>query len=393
MSRSKILFFVTGSIAAFKAAEAVSKLAQEGHDVQVVFSRSASKFVGKMTFEGLTGKPVLDDLFEEDRAMAHIHLARWAEVFVLCPASADVLSRLARGAADDLITALFLAKDPTVPALIFPAMNTKMWENPLVQRNVEILNSVPGIEVANPPEGSLACGETGAGRLPDLQTLLTKIYQAVNKGPKVLITGGGTAEPIDSVRSITNFSSGQTASQMADFFTARGFQVDLLLSETARVQPQNTKALPFNSHQDLEDKLKARLSQHSYALVVHLAAVSDYRVRKAAEGKISSDQEEIQLTLSRTPKLIQSLKEWSRNKEAVLVGFKLTSGSEEGERRQKAARLLEQASLSGVVSNDLSEISRNLHPGFYLNRTGERLAFEKKTELFEILLQQMEKQT
>lgn len=392
MSNSKILFLVSGSISAYKAADVVSKLVQKNYEVQVVFSESAERFVGKMTFEGLTGRPVLQDIFENGQAMAHIDLARWADLFVLCPASAQKLSELAQGAATDLISTLFLAKKPEVPALIFPAMNSAMWAHPFVQRNKETINSLPNVRAIEPQEGNLACGETGAGRLPEPAQVVEEIEAALSKktsSKKILITGGGTSEPIDSVRSVTNTSSGATAGLMADHFSGIGHRVDLLFSQSSRFTPKTKPVDEFTSHSDLSEKLKKYLSSNEYDAVVHLAAVSDFSP-VSQSGKISSENESLVIEMKRTAKIISSLREWSKNKEALILGFKLTVNTEPKKRQEIASELIKNNSLNGVISNDLSEISTEAHKGFLLTANGRSQEFGNKKQMFKVIEQFLE---
>lgn len=388
MSKSKILFLVSGSISAYKAADVVSKLVQKGFEVQVVLSPSAERFVGKMTFEGLTGKPVLQDIFESGQAMAHIQMARWADLFVLCPASAQKLSELASGSASDLISTLFLAKEPHVPALIFPAMNTVMWAHPLVQRNKNLLQTLPGVKVIEPAQGNLACGEVGEGRLPEPSEVLKEI-ESVFSGKsitprRVLITGGGTSEPIDSVRSVTNTSSGETAGRLAEHLVQHGHTVDLVFSKSARYSSSVSPRELFLTHKDLSEKLKTLLTQNSYDTVIHLAAVSDFSP-KSVTGKISSQKDSLTIEMAKTPKIIGSLREWSKNKEALILGFKLSVNADLESRKSMAKDLIAKSSLDGVISNDLEDISENGHSGFLLTADGEMTNFNRKEQMFKLI--------
>lgn len=401
----KILFCVSGSIAAFKAADVVSKLVQNDFDVQVVFSRNADKFIGRMTFEGLTSKPVLDGVFAEGHAMSHIDLVRDADLMVICPASADLLSQLAHGAAGDLISTLFLARQLNLKTQIYPAMNTVMWRNPLVQKNVEILRSLPLVEVIEPAAGSLACGEVGSGRLPEPPQILKNLLAhfdvrnpqlipltQTEEPKRILITGGGTSEPIDSVRFITNTSSGATASAVAEAFKARGHQVDLLLAKSARVRPDSLGYTEFTSHGDLSERLRGALSNTDYDAVIHMAAVSDFSLA-ATEGKLSSQTEKLDLSLKPTSKIIHFLREWSRNKKACLIGFKLTANLALSERQEKVARLFKDNDLNFVVSNDLSKIDSEKHQGFIFDHALNKKSFANKQELGARLIQTVEEFT
>lgn len=391
LKSKKILFCVSGSISAYKAADVVSKLVQKKYEVQVVFSPSAEKFIGQTTFEGLTGKKVLTDMFEPGRAMEHIHLARWADLLVLCPASAQRLSELFSGSSNDLISALFLAK-ADLPTLIFPAMNSSMWEHPFVQRNQEALSRLPNTYVIQPSSGSLACGEHGAGRLPEpseIVQIIEKHLDGSTHKKRVLITGGGTSEPIDSVRSITNTSSGETSCRLANHLSKHGFEVDLLLSKTARFQPDISVTDFFSTHTDLEEKIKNLISTKVYSGIIHLAAVSDF-TPEMQQGKISSENQALQIQLKATKKIIHSLREWSKNKKAKIIGFKLTVASSESERKAACIKQMEKNQLDAVVSNDLNDISKEKHSGFILLKDGSQSSFESKTQLAQFLSQILE---
>ncbi|NCN95111.1 MAG: bifunctional phosphopantothenoylcysteine decarboxylase/phosphopantothenate--cysteine ligase CoaBC [Bdellovibrionales bacterium] len=404
MSTSKkILFAVSGSIAAFKAVEVVSKLVQSGYQVQVVMTNNAQSFIGPASFEGITGRPVGGDVFEPGKAMSHIDLTRWADLFVICPCSAELISKLAHGSASDLPSTLFLAQPKSLRCLIFPAMNQEMWSHELLQRNVKTLNELDNVNVVDPASGSLACGETGKGRLLEPREIIDHIHQAL-KGenskilpkPRILVTGGGTIEAIDSVRSLTNFSSGQTAGLLAEHLKNSDFEVELLLSESARHEPHGVPAERFNSHQNLSERLRAKLAASRYDGVIHLAAVSDFRVSlvngmdsQSLPKKISSESERMTIELERTPKIIDQLREWSQNKASKIIGFKLTSSSTREERLQKSKQLLRRAHLDGVVSNDLSEISEESHCGFLLSPSLKEHAFQTKTQLFSLIEEQL----
>lgn len=399
MSKSKVLFQVTGSIAAFKAAAAVSKLVQQGYDVKVVFSNSASRFIGASTFEGLTGHRVYSDMFDALEPMAHIDLSRWADLMVLCPASANSLAQLANGFAGDLIGTLFLAKEAHVPYLIFPAMNPQMWSAVTVQENWKKLNTLSGVKGVLPSTGNMACGEFGEGRLPEAEEIVNEITSALSqttpkKAYKILITGGGTSEPIDSVRSITNFSTGKTAVGLSNHLSSNGFDVELLLANTALIAPiEDVKVKRFTTHHDLEELLRSELSRKKYDAVVHLAAVSDYKIDEVQKGKISSSLPDLNLKLIPTVKLVHSLKEWSSNKKVKVVAFKLTSDADMEDRLNQAYRLLEKNPLDGVVLNDLSDIqtqNEKSHSGILITPEHKQLPFKTKSELYETLEKYLE---
>src|SRR5580658_3615272 len=206
MSGSNIAFVLTGSIAGYKACDAISRLVQLGHRVRAVATRSALRFVGEATLEGLTGEHVFSDLFEPGAALEHIQLTRWADAVVVCPATANTINRFAAGLADDLAGALFLAHDRTKPFLVAPAMNPAMWRHPATQAAVAQLRDW-GLQFIAVGHGRTACGEEGAGRLAEPELIVSAVEAALARPARrlrILITSGGTAEPIDGVRLLAN---------------------------------------------------------------------------------------------------------------------------------------------------------------------------------------------
>ena len=225
-ARPHVLFQLSGSIAAYKACQVISRLTQAGCEVQTVATHAALQFVGPATLEGLTGRPVATDTFAAGSQMDHIHVVRWADLIVLCPATANTINRLAAGIADDLIGTMFLAHDFTKPYVLVPAMNAAMYEHPATAASLGLLRDW-GVEIVEPDAGSLACGEIGPGRLaePDviLAELLGRLGRAVAEpahGRRILVTAGGTKAPIDGVRAITNTSTGATGAAIAEHLRA-----------------------------------------------------------------------------------------------------------------------------------------------------------------------------
>lgn len=395
MSKTKILFKMTGSIAAFKAAALLSKLKQQGYDVQVVASASALKFIGAATLEGLSGRAVISDLWEQGRAMDHIHAVRWADLILVCPASAHFINRIAQGVGDDLLTTMFLAHDFKKPYLVAPAMNTSMYLHPATQRSLQTLKSW-GVDILESASGVLACGEQGYGRLLETDQLLQEITQRMSAtvthggeptassppasaknsvrgagfAPRVLITAGGTIEPIDDVRFIANESTGQTGVEIANALFEMGADVTLLAAQNAPHSTSQLRRRNFRTYQDLSDALKSELSESDYTHIIHAAAVSDYSVAKVvqgsfevATGKIPSGSP-LTLELRPNPKIISQLKPWSRNKAVKIIGFKLTSQSSADETLQKVRTLFEQSPCEYVIQNDQRGLNRerNEHP-------------------------------
>lgn len=376
MSKSKVLFLMSGSIAAFKAAQVISRLVQQGFEVKVAMTPAALNFIGPSTIEGLTGEPPLSDLWERGQAMEHIDLTRWADFAVLCPASANSIARLSHGLAEDLVSALALAWPKEKPFFIFPAMNTQMLASMATQENLQKLTQ-RGFLVQETGSGALACGEIGEGRLLEPDEILKRL--APHRRGSVLITSGATREPIDGIRYISNVSTGRTGARLADLLSAQGYQVTALVGEGA-IQPTSADIVTFSSFRDLDEKLREQLGRGDFTSVIHCAAVSDFSIEDVqhvpAEGvqsasadaplagkKLSSDGA---LTLKLKPnfKILPRLKEYSRRKNIKVIGFKLTL-NETKENTAKLARAQLGLGVDAVVANDWSAVNadRTRHPG------------------------------
>ncbi len=373
-SKLKILFQMTGSIAAYKACDVLSQLIKQGHQVQVCCSQSALQFVGPATLEGLTGRPVVSDLYAAGNMMDHIHLARWADVIVVAPATANYLNKISCGIGDDLLTTLFLAHDFKKPFLIFPAMNTAMYEHPITQKSIRDLKQI-GIQIFPTGHGDLACGETGSGRLLEPAEIFQHITNALapinnhkvtsngngnGLGKKILITSGGTQEPIDAVRVLTNLSTGKTGARIAEQMLARGFDVTYLHATTAKMPEIFCRQIPFTSFADIENKIQQILKTENFDAVIHAAAVSDFTNANPFAEKISSDQD-LTIHLKRNPKIVNQLRAWSKNKNCKIIAFKMTANANQESKLAAVSKLFNNADVDFVVQNDISEMSKDQH--------------------------------
>lgn len=374
MSKGKILFQLSGSIACYKSCFAISRLVQAGYDLEIVATPSALKFVGQATLEGLSGKPIHIDAFETGQAMAHIHLVRWADLIVLAPASANSISKMANGIADDIVSTLFLAHDFTKPYLIAPAMNSAMYLHPATRASIDKLTNW-GVTVLKTGTGQLACGESGSGRMLEPEELIQEIESrlvvngaAPRSRKRILLTSGGTRESIDGVRFITNFSTGRTGSLLAYEFALRGHEITLLHSEGAVLPAQHPsiKLKKFRSFEDLESALLEELSQNHYDFVFHAAAVSDYSVDSVEAGgrrldistKIDSTSD-ISIKLKSNPKLIDQIRRHSRNQDVRVIAFKLTNTRSPLDRARSVVKLASRSQPDWIIHNDLNEIADN----------------------------------
>lgn len=286
----RIVLGVTGGIAAYKAAELVRLLGKQGAEVQVVMTEAATQFVGTVTFQALSGKPVFTDQWDArvNNNMAHIDLSRSADCILVAPASADFMARVAQGLADDLLTTLVLARD--CPLLVAPAMNQQMWENPATQRNAAQL-AADGIALLGPACGDQACGETGAGRMLEPEEILEELIAYFTPkrlaGKRVLITAGPTFEAIDPVRGITNLSSGRMGYAVARAARHAGAEVVLVSGPVSLPVPQGVARVNVRSALDMHGAVMARVREADIFIAV--AAVADYRVANPAEQKLKKD--------------------------------------------------------------------------------------------------------
>ena len=396
LSEKKIVLIIGGSIAAFKSAALASLLVKNGALVKTVFTESAKEFIGKATFEGITGNPVLEGNFESGSMMAHIELERWADLILFYPASANALSELASGGAKSLPGAIFLAHEFKKPFWIAPAMNQAMWNHPAVRRNLATLKEW-GVQELSPSTGSLACGETGPGRLQEPETVLQSIREAFQSrgGPsssnrkRVLITAGGTTEPIDDVRHLANFSTGKTGHGLALFLKHAGFEVCLMQAETSPAREGIRDLVLYSNTRDFGGKLKKQLEERHFDWVIHAAAVADYRIESASDsngspialrGKLQ-EQMPLYLKLVPNPKIIRELRTWSRNKAIQILSFKLTSD-------ENTDLKLESYDSEWIVQNHLKDAQGEKHRGRIFKRTPdgrylEREGFADKPHLYE----------
>jgi len=379
MSKVKILVKITGSIAAYKSAYLISKLMQDDFDVEVVATRSALQFIGIATIEGLTHKPVHTDMFEPGKMMSHIDLSKWADIIIVVPADANTINKFAHGIADNLVTSLFLAHDRDKPYLIAPAMNTAMFLHPATQESLKKLSDW-GIQILPTDEGYLACGDTGDGKLLDPDIIYGHIGYHLNKSSngnsKVLITGGGTAEKIDSIREITNMSSGRTAVKIAEYFYINGVDVTLLLSEAAVKPKYNINTISFNSFQSLKTILKSELNSEPYDFVIHAAAVSDYSPTRIEVNndesnlplkvKLESLTDNVKIILSKNLKLVNEIKSWSKNKDVQLVAFKLLGDENSMKKKKELNKLFSNSHADSIVFNTLSNRKNDIQKSFEL---------------------------
>ena len=319
----RVLLGVTGGIAAYKSPELVRRLVESGCEVQVIMTRGAREFVGPLTFQAVSGNRVRDDLWDPaaEAAMGHIELARWADVVVVAPATANFLGTLAAGLGGDLLSTVCLAT--TAPIVLAPAMNQAMWANPAVQANRSLLEA-RGVRFLGPGSGDQACGETGPGRMLEPNDIAAALLAQTGqlriqplKGLKVVITAGPTREPIDPVRYITNRSSGKMGFAVANAAREAGADVVLVSGPVALPTPAAVRRVDIETAEQMYANVHAEIAGAD--IFIGCAAVSDYRPRAAADQKIKRSAAEIELELVRSPDTLASVAALARP--PFTVGF------------------------------------------------------------------------
>ncbi len=318
-----VILGITGGIACYKAAELTSLLIKQHADVHVIMTKGATEFMTPLTFEALTGNRVHTDVFERECAteIPHISLSGKADVLIIAPASANVMAKLAHGIADDMLTSTALAC--TCKKIIAPAMNTRMYENPVTADNRDILKKY-GWTVVEPLSGRLACGDTGKGKLPSPEMLLESVLFAVAlekdmQGKKVLVTAGGTKEAIDPVRFITNHSTGKMGYALAKNAALRGAEVTLVTATDILPDPAFINTVHANSAKEMFEAVKENCDAD---IIVKAAAVADYRPREIAEDKIKKSDTDAVLELERTDDILKYLGE-NKKEGQLLCGFSM----------------------------------------------------------------------
>jgi len=345
-----VLLGVTGSIAAYKIAYLASALKKRRADVHVLMTKNATNFINPITFETLTGNKCLVDTFDRNFQfqVEHVSIAKKADVVMIAPASANVIGKLAHGIADDMLTTTIMACK--CKKFISPAMNTNMFENPVVQDNLKILEHY-GYEVITPASGYLACGDTGAGKMPEPETLLAYIEREAAcekdlKGKKILVTAGPTQESIDPVRYITNHSSGKMGYAIAKAAMLRGADVTLVSGRTAIEPPMFVKVVPVVTAKDMYEAVTSVSDEQD--IIIKAAAVADYRPAKVSDEKVKKSDGQMSIELERTDDILKFLGEHKRDGQ-FLCGFSMETQNVIGNSRAK----LTKKNLDMVAANNV----------------------------------------
>ena len=352
----RITMGVTGGVAAYKAAELVRLLQQDGFTVEVVMTRGAREFITPLTFAALSGQKVITDLFEEsssgeanlESAIEHIAVAQRTDLLLVAPATADILAKFARGMADDFLTTLYLAT--TAPVVVAPAMNVNMWNHPATQENIEMLRA-RGVKIVNPEEGYLACGMIGAGRLAGQQEILAAVRQSLHtqkdfEGETLLVTAGPTCEDLDPVRYLTNRSSGKMGYAVAAAAARRGAKVSLVSGPVNLETPAGVERVSVRTAEQMRLSVLDRLPESTIAIFA--AAVADYRPAETQAEKMKRNREPLTIRLEPTPDILAEAAETKGDR--LIVGFAAeTEHVAENARKKLAAK---NADL--IVANDVT---------------------------------------
>lgn len=345
-----VLLGITGSIAAYKIAYLASALHKLHADVHVLMTENATNFINPITFETLTGNKCLVDTFDRNFQfqVEHVSIAKKADVVMIAPASANVIGKLANGLADDMLTTTVMAC--RCQKILSPAMNTAMYENPVVQDNIRKLQTY-GYEVITPASGYLACGDTGAGKMPEPETLLEYIlkeaaFQKDLAGKKLLVTAGPTQEAIDPVRCLTNHSSGKMGYAIAKMAMLRGAEVTLVSGPTAIEPPLFVKVVPVTSARDMFEAVTGLSDEQD--IIIKAAAVADYRPKQVSEDKVKKKDDQASIELERTDDILKYLGQHKKQGQ-FLCGFSMETKDMLRNSRAK----LEKKNLDMVAANNL----------------------------------------
>lgn len=387
--RVKVTVAVSGGIAAYKAVEVLRQLQDAGFDPHVVMTEAAEKFIQPLTFSAITGHKVISSLWNENAGASggevsgieHINEAQTTAALIVVPATANLLAKFAHGIADDFLTTMYLAT--TAPVIMAPAMNVVMWQHPATQTNLEILRQ-RGVTIVEPDSGYLACGMVGGGRLAEESAIVAAVAEVLSRsstplrdlaGETVLITAGGTREPIDPVRFIGNRSSGKMGYALADRARCRGARVLLISAPTALPVPQGCETTPVTTVEEMRSAVLTRLGEAS--LVVMAAAVSDYRVAEMSPQKIKREGPRT-LQLEPTSDILREIVERKRS-DTLVVGFAAETENVLANGRAKLTRKGVDALVVNDVSGTETGFDSDRNAGWFLTST-ETMELQESTK-------------
>lgn len=350
MSKKRIVVGVSGGIAAYKACDLVSKLSKKDYEVKVILTKHAEKFVSKLTFEALCHNYVETDLFDESNEdpIAHITLAKWADLMIIVPATANIIAKVTHGISDDLLSTTFLACNKH--KMICPAMNTQMYENPITQKNIQACKDL-GYQILDPVVGHLACNDTGRGKMiepADIVEAIDNYFNTSNKlsGKTVLISAGPTQEAMDPVRFISNRSSGKQGYAIAKAAKAMGANVILVSGPVQLEKIEGIQTIDVTSALDMFEAIKQNADKADY--IIMAAAVSDYRPENIAEHKIKKSDDTIEMTFVKNPDILAYLGQ-CKTKKQIICGFAMETQDLDKNAKEK----LEKKNCDMLIANNL----------------------------------------
>ncbi|WIF94580.1 bifunctional phosphopantothenoylcysteine decarboxylase/phosphopantothenate--cysteine ligase CoaBC [Caminicella sporogenes] len=353
LKNKNVVVGVTGGIAVYKAVDVVSRLKKLSANVNVIMTKSAAKFVAPLTFQSISQNYVVTDMFAEPKTwdIEHISLAQKADLFLIVPATANIIGKIANGIADDMLSTTVMATK--APVLIAPAMNTNMYNNPIVQRNIDILKRL-GYKFIEPVSGRLACGDYGKGKLAEPQDIVNEIinlfksdYSKDLEGRKIIVTAGPTQEPIDPVRYITNHSTGKMGYAIAKAAKNRGAEVLLISGPTNLSAPDGVEIINVVTANEMYEAVLNNLKDAD--IVIKSAAVADYRPKNKSDVKIKKSDDDLNIELTRNPDILYEIGKIKGNR--ILVGF----AAETNDVLNNALKKIKKKNLDLIVANDITQ--------------------------------------
>ena len=371
---------VSGGVAVYKALDVISRLRKKDVEVHVIMTKSATEFVTPLSFQSLSQNMVITDMFAEPKAweIQHISLAKKADLMLIVPATANIIGKVANGIADDMLSTTIMATK--APVVFCPAMNTNMYENPIVQRNISLLKEL-GYEFIEPASGRLACGDEGKGKLQDTEIIAEETLRRLHStkdllGKKVVVTAGPTMVPIDPVRILTNRSSGKMGYSIAEEARDRGAEVVLISGPTSLRKPNGIKVIDIKTNEDMFNAIKNEFKDAD--IVIKSAAVADYKAKNYSNEKIKKTGDDLNLIFERDRDIIKTLGDMKENQ--ILVGF----AAESSNLKENAKGKLERKNLDYIVANDISKpetgFASDENKVTIISKSGEEVSLEKMSK-------------
>lgn len=371
---------VSGGVAVYKALDVISRLRKKDVEVHVIMTKSATEFVTPLSFQSLSQNMVITDMFAEPKAweIQHISLAKKADLMLIVPATANIIGKVANGIADDMLSTTIMATK--APVVFCPAMNTNMYENPIVQRNISLLKEL-GYQFIEPASGRLACGDEGKGKLQDTEIIAEETLRRLHStkdllGKKVVVTAGPTIVPIDPVRILTNRSSGKMGYSIAEEARDRGAEVVLISGPTSLRKPNGIKVIDIKTNEDMFNAIKNEFKDAD--IVIKSAAVADYKAKNYSNEKIKKTGDDLNLVFERDRDILKTLGDMKENQ--TLVGF----AAESSNLKENAKGKLDRKNLDYIVANDISKsetgFASDENKVTIISKSGEEVSLEKMSK-------------